>query len=158
MSAASSQLRSLSNVWRSFRPRRIPTQLASPLCRRLGIVSGSTYRTFSTTRPRLSLAQQQHIPAQPSILLTFPTEKDIEDAELDAEPIPPEEAKIELTDRAAEVRKRHTLPIVLWNGRDTAHWNYLLCLRFYDIFCVCGYGFNSNYSGSLYERTIRMRG
>lgn len=109
MSSSSTFFRPTSSVYRSLVTRKAWQRVP---CRRVALSAHpSPTRTFSTTHLRWALSQQQHIPTQHSILLTFPTEKDIEEAELDAEPIPPEEAKIELTDRAAEVRK--TVPLFI---------------------------------------------
>lgn len=59
-------------------------------------------RTFSTTLLRkATLASQPE--AQPTVLLRSPSAEDIEKEELDVELIPPGEAKLVITDRAAEV-------------------------------------------------------
>jgi hypothetical protein len=59
-------------------------------------------RTFSTTRSALA-ALASHPPSQPSILVFSPSPAQIEEQELDVELIPPEDIKIEITERAAEV-------------------------------------------------------
>ncbi|KAH9949249.1 hypothetical protein B0H21DRAFT_688636 [Amylocystis lapponica] len=80
-------------------------------------------RPFSTSHPvRAALAT--HPPAQPTVLLAYPVpaalhheavvEEEYESDEPDVEPIPLEEAKIEMTDRAAEqlraIAKRENNP------------------------------------------------
>ncbi|KAI0056541.1 hypothetical protein BV25DRAFT_1813841 [Artomyces pyxidatus] len=60
-------------------------------------------RTIVTSRPHAATqALPSHPPSQRTVLLLYPTQHDIEDAELDVDVIPPEEARMDLTDRAAE--------------------------------------------------------
>ncbi|KAI0318917.1 hypothetical protein OF83DRAFT_1024579, partial [Amylostereum chailletii] len=58
-------------------------------------------RTFASSRVRHA-AQAQRPLSKPTNLLAQPTEHDLEEAEIYAEILPPEEARLELTDRAAE--------------------------------------------------------
>ncbi|KAI0052072.1 hypothetical protein FA95DRAFT_1580193 [Auriscalpium vulgare] len=69
--------------------------------------SSPTYtsaRTLTSSRPSAAAAALAQLPpSKPTVLLLYPTQQDLEAAELDAEAIPPEDARIDLTDRAAEV-------------------------------------------------------
>ncbi|KAA1478320.1 hypothetical protein DENSPDRAFT_788006 [Dentipellis sp. KUC8613] len=58
-------------------------------------------RTFATTRPR-SAAPAPRPPSHPSVLLAHPTEEDFDKHDLRGEPVPEAEARIDITDRAAE--------------------------------------------------------
>lgn len=55
----------------------------------------------STSSSRAALAQE--LPAQPTVLLDTPSPDYIKEEELDVELIPPEQVKLVITDRAAEV-------------------------------------------------------
>lgn len=59
-------------------------------------------RTLSTTPFRYA-ALAPTPPAQPTITISSPDPKYIEDEEIDVELPPPEEIRLEITDRAAEV-------------------------------------------------------
>lgn len=58
-------------------------------------------RNLSTTLPRR--AALASLPTQPTVILFTPSQADIEKEELDVELLPPEQVKLEITDRAAEV-------------------------------------------------------
>ncbi|KAH7927482.1 hypothetical protein BV22DRAFT_1060994 [Leucogyrophana mollusca] len=58
-------------------------------------------RSFSLSLPRhAALAQQPR--KEPTVLIVSPTPAQLQEEELDVEPIPPEDAHIDITDRAAE--------------------------------------------------------
>jgi hypothetical protein len=56
-------------------------------------------RTLTTSWPRRAA-----LPAQPTVLLSSPSPEYLEQEEIDVDLLPPQEAHIILTDRAAEVR------------------------------------------------------
>lgn len=62
------------------------------------------------TQRGLSVTSRRHaalapsLPAQPTVVLCTPSPEYIEKEELDVELLPPEQVKLEITDRAAEVR------------------------------------------------------
>ncbi|KAF7321394.1 Fe-S-biosyn domain-containing protein [Mycena kentingensis (nom. inval.)] len=58
-------------------------------------------RTFTTSLPRRAVLAAQ-LPSKPTVLLASPTPQYIEQEELDVELLPPEQAQIVITDRAAE--------------------------------------------------------
>ncbi|TDL16610.1 hypothetical protein BD410DRAFT_795178 [Rickenella mellea] len=57
--------------------------------------------SFATSSSSAAAADKRP-PSRPTTLLFSPTQETIEDAELDVEVLPPDDARIELTDRAAE--------------------------------------------------------
>ena len=61
----------------------------------------SRFSTSSSSKAALA----QDLPAQPTVLLDTPSAKYIEEEELDVDLIPPEQVKLVITDRAAEVRR-----------------------------------------------------
>ncbi|KAF8198053.1 hypothetical protein BJ912DRAFT_55762 [Pholiota molesta] len=61
----------------------------------------SLRRNISTTVPRRA-ALASSLPTKPTVVLSAPSQADIEKEELDVELIPPEKVKLEITDRAAE--------------------------------------------------------
>jgi len=86
-------------------------------CHRLSVRSLHPPRPWILVPLRTSVAQrglsitvQRHaalapsLPAQPTVLLFTPSPEYIEKEELDVELLPPEQIKLEITDRAAEVR------------------------------------------------------
>ncbi|KAF7298114.1 Fe-S-biosyn domain-containing protein [Mycena chlorophos] len=58
-------------------------------------------RTFTTTLHRTA-ALAQHLPAKHTVLLASPTPEYIEQEEIDVDLLPPDQAQIVITDRAAE--------------------------------------------------------
>ena len=62
----------------------------------------STERHLSTSIPKQA-ALASSLPTKPTVLLFTPTKQDLEKQELDVDLIPPEQVKLEITDRAAEV-------------------------------------------------------
>lgn len=63
-------------------------------------------RNISTTIPRFA-ALATLLPTQPTIVLYSPSPEYIEKEELDVDLLPPEQVKLEITDRAAEVGDFH---------------------------------------------------
>ncbi|KAH7911004.1 hypothetical protein BJ138DRAFT_1151703 [Hygrophoropsis aurantiaca] len=63
-------------------------------------LSSSTLRSFSSSTPRP--APSPTLPKAATILVRAPTPAQLEAAEIDLEPIPPEHVSVVLTDRAAE--------------------------------------------------------
>ncbi|PCH35760.1 hypothetical protein WOLCODRAFT_140061 [Wolfiporia cocos MD-104 SS10] len=75
---------------------------------RLLLTSACRVRAFSTSFPSRAVVAQ-HPPSQPTVLLAYPSvhdaaEEDADEPEVDF--VPPEEATIEITDRAAEQQLR----------------------------------------------------
>ena len=58
-------------------------------------------RSISTTAQRLA-ALASSLPAKPTVVLATPSTDHIEKEELDVELLPPEQVKLDITDRAAE--------------------------------------------------------
>ncbi|KAF5388831.1 hypothetical protein D9757_005623 [Collybiopsis confluens] len=56
---------------------------------------------YSATAPHRTTVTQ-HLPASPTVLLSLPSTDYLEQEEIDVELLPPEDAKIVITDRAAE--------------------------------------------------------
>lgn len=90
----------------------ISRQTQVPICRRF-LLSNTpcstspslhTYsrRTLSTTTPRYAALADQ-LPSKPTVVLQTPSPEYIEQEELDVEVLPPEQVKLVITDRAAEV-------------------------------------------------------
>jgi len=89
-------------------------------CHRLSVRALFPSRPFILVPPRnprifinqrgLSVTPQRHatlapsLPTQPTVVLCTPSPEYIEKEELDVELLPPDQAKLEITDRAAEVR------------------------------------------------------
>lgn len=73
-------------------------------CRRLMLqtLSPAAHRSLSTSVPRQA-ALASSLPAKPTVLLSTPSQKNLEKEELDVDLIPPEQVKLDITDRAAEV-------------------------------------------------------
>lgn len=80
--------------------RRARPNLAAPL-RALSVAPRACNLTASWPR-RAALATQP--PAQPTVLLVSPSPEYLEQEEIDVELLPPQQAQIIITDRAAEVR------------------------------------------------------
>jgi len=72
---------------------------------------GITQRGLSATSRRHA-ALAPSLPAQPTVVLCTPSPEYIKKEELDVDLLPPEQVKLEITDRAAEVRIR---PAVVHN-------------------------------------------
>ena len=71
-------------------------------------------RSLTSTRlHRYSLQTQQQQPtaaaAHPTVVLYSPSPESIEEEEIDVDVLPPSEIRIELTDRAAEVRPSNSI-------------------------------------------------
>lgn len=80
-----------------------PTSVSfAPLPRVTRLCSGSERHLSNSASSRAALASS--LPAEPTVILLQPTQADIEKEELDVELLPPEEVKLDITDRAAEVR------------------------------------------------------
>lgn len=69
-------------------------------------------RSLTTSWPRRA-ALASHPPAQPTVLLFSPSPEYIEEEEIDVDLLPPQEAQIVITDRAAEVRATVHTPLTL---------------------------------------------
>ena len=71
-------------------------------------------RAFTSTSPRpIQVSARPQI--EPAVLLSHPSPQDLEEAEIDAELIPPREAVVKITDRAAHVRRTflmHSQPLI----------------------------------------------
>lgn len=86
-------------------------------CRRVALgYAGNPRRCLNTSHPwnatlaapaSTSASAPRHAsgppPARPSELLSFPSQQDIDDAEIEVELVPLPEARMQITDRAAEV-------------------------------------------------------
>lgn len=70
----------------------------------------------ATSRRHAALAPS--LPAQPTVVLCTPSPEYIEKEELDVDLLPPEQVKLEITDRAAEVRIR---PLLYTTFRSQYH-------------------------------------
>ncbi|KAF9453954.1 hypothetical protein P691DRAFT_525694 [Macrolepiota fuliginosa MF-IS2] len=91
----------------------VSRQIQVPMCRRvllsntLRSASSDPYsyfrRTLFTTVPRHAAFAQQ-LPSEPTVVLHTPSPEYIKEEELDVQLLPPEEVKLVITDRAAEVR------------------------------------------------------
>jgi len=80
-----------------------PTSVSfAPLPRVTHLCSRSERHLSNSASSRAALASS--LPAEPTVILLQPTQADIEKEELDVELLPPEEVKLDITDRAAEVR------------------------------------------------------
>ncbi|OCH93469.1 hypothetical protein OBBRIDRAFT_724799 [Obba rivulosa] len=85
-----------------------PARTTHWLAQRSGSQIWDSRRPFATSRP-LNAALASHPPGQPTVLLAYPSpseqahdeaEEDVDEPDVDL--VPPEDAKIEITDRAAE--------------------------------------------------------
>jgi hypothetical protein len=65
----------------------------------------SPYSSRFSTSSSSKAALAQDLPAQPTVLLDTPSADYIKEEELDVDLIPPEQVKLVITDRAAEVRR-----------------------------------------------------
>ncbi|KJA20015.1 hypothetical protein HYPSUDRAFT_189184 [Hypholoma sublateritium FD-334 SS-4] len=81
--------------------RNTPASRACPTSRPTLQASYVFRRNLSTTLPRRA-ALASSLPTQPTVVLFTPSQADIEKEELDVELLPPEQVKLEITDRAAE--------------------------------------------------------
>ncbi|KAF5345342.1 hypothetical protein D9758_008468 [Tetrapyrgos nigripes] len=79
---------------------RVLAQAFRSTCRRRAFLSLST-RAYSVSQPMRS-AFAQHLPSAPTTVLSMPNPKYLEQEEIDVELIPQDEAKVLITDRAAE--------------------------------------------------------
>lgn len=91
--------------------------LARPLQRLQPFVSSTNHKLFiqrpihrtrnlsTSTTSRASLASS--LPTQPTVVLYHPNHAEIEKEELEVDLLPPEQVKIDITDRAAAVRVEH---------------------------------------------------
>ncbi|KAE9408631.1 hypothetical protein BT96DRAFT_666257 [Gymnopus androsaceus JB14] len=57
---------------------------------------------YSASAPRRTTTVTQHLPSSPTIVLSLPSTEYLEKEEIDVELLPPEDAKVIITDRAAE--------------------------------------------------------
>ncbi|KAJ4483707.1 hypothetical protein J3R30DRAFT_3283946 [Lentinula aciculospora] len=57
---------------------------------------------YSVSAPRRTTTVTQHLPSSPTILLSSPSIEYLEQEEIDVEALPPEDANVIITDRAAE--------------------------------------------------------
>ena len=88
--------------------RRLVAHFASPnSCSGLQFDTLPQRRMFASTRPR-GAAPAPTPSATPAVLRRSPTAEDIENAELDMEPLPQTDVRLALTERAAEVRRYST--------------------------------------------------
>ena len=88
--------------------RQLVAHFASPTsCPGLQFDKLPQRRMFVSTRPRRA-APAPTPTATPAVLRRSPTAEDIENAELDMEPLPQTDARLALTERAAEVRRYST--------------------------------------------------
>ncbi|KAJ3973113.1 hypothetical protein EV361DRAFT_901971 [Lentinula raphanica] len=62
----------------------------------------STLRAYTASAPRRTTIVTQHLPSSPTVLLSLPSQKYLEQEEIDVQLISPEDAKVIITDRAAE--------------------------------------------------------
>jgi len=74
----------------------------SSSCVRSNNAIPSTRRNISTNLPKHA-ALSSSLPARPTEVLFTPSKEYIEEEELDVDLLPPEQVKLEITDRAAEV-------------------------------------------------------
>ena len=84
-------------------------------------------RSFTSTRlHRYSLQTQQQQPtaaaAHPTVVLYSPSPESIEEEEIDVDVIPPNEIRIELTDRAAEVRPSNSILSLIYSKLTGIWW------------------------------------
>jgi|SRR6266540_4246667 len=61
-----------------------------------------THNLSTSTTSRASLASS--LPTQPTVVLHYPNHAELEKEELEVDLLPPEQVKIDITDRAAAVR------------------------------------------------------
>lgn len=97
-----SQSLRLSKAVSRFALRNTTASRSCPIIRPVLQTSQMLRRNLSTTLPRRA-ALASSLPTQPTIVLFSPTQADIEKEELDVDLLPPEQVKLEITDRAAEV-------------------------------------------------------
>ncbi|KAF8871250.1 hypothetical protein CPB84DRAFT_1801010 [Gymnopilus junonius] len=92
--------KALMSISRLSLANNAPTPLT---CRHLmpQMLAPTTCRSLSTSVPKRA-ALASSLPAKPTVLLFTPSQKDLEEEELDVDLIPPEQVKLEITDRAAE--------------------------------------------------------
>ncbi|KAJ3880053.1 hypothetical protein F5051DRAFT_400954 [Lentinula edodes] len=57
---------------------------------------------YSASAPRKTTTVTQHLPSSPTVLLSLPSTEYLEQEEIDVKLLPPEDAKVIITDRAAE--------------------------------------------------------
>ncbi|KAF9070825.1 hypothetical protein BDP27DRAFT_1323066 [Rhodocollybia butyracea] len=79
------------------------------------IMSATRPCAYSVSAPRRNATITQHLPASPTILLSLPSTEYLEQEEIDVELLPPDDAKVMITDRAAEqlvtISKREKDPL-----------------------------------------------